>query len=200
MKRREAIQRTAMVLGYAVSGPALMGVLNGCKATPEAAFTPAFFDKDQAVLIEELVEIIIPRTDTPGAKDVGVPTFIDTILKDVYSTEDQERFMTNLNAFNDDAKNTYGNSFVECSAEEKSAHFKKHHDETFKNMKGGYSAAWWNAGTESSKPFMVELKELTLLGFFTSEPGATEVLQYNQVPGPFKGCVPLSDVGKQWAT
>jgi hypothetical protein len=46
----------------------------------------------------------------------------------------------------------------------------------------------------------VELKELTLLGFFTSEPGATEVLQYNQVPGPYKGCVPLTEVGKQWAT
>jgi hypothetical protein len=44
------------------------------------------------------------------------------------------------------------------------------------------------------------MKELTLLGFFTSEPGATQVLQYNQVPGPFKGCVPLTEVGKQWAT
>jgi gluconate 2-dehydrogenase gamma chain len=44
------------------------------------------------------------------------------------------------------------------------------------------------------------MKELTLLGFFTSEAGATKVLQYNQVPGPFKGCVPLTEVGKAWAT
>jgi hypothetical protein len=200
MNRRDAIQRTAMVLGYAISGPALMGVLNGCKATPEAAFKPDFLTMDQAVLVEELCEIIIPKTDTPGAKDVGVPMFIDTILKGVYSTEDQARFTNNLNAFNEDAKKTYGNYFVECSDEEKSAHFKKHHDETFKNMAGGYSAAWWNAGSHNSKPFMVELKELTLLGFFTSEPGATDVLQYNQVPGPYKGCVPLTEVGKQWAT
>jgi len=200
MNRREAIQRTAMVLGYAVSGPALMGVLNGCKASPEVAFKPEFLTMDQALLVEELTEIIIPKTDTPGAKDVGVPMFIDTLLKGVYGTEDQERFIKNLTAFDEDAKKTYGEKFVDCSAEEKNAHFKKHHDETFQSGEGGYSNAWWKAGTQGTKPFMVEIKELTLIGFFTSEAGATQVLQYNQVPGPFKGCVPLTDVGKQWAT
>lgn len=200
MNRREAIQRTTMMLGYVMSGPALMGVLNGCKATPEAAFKPEFLTMDQAVLVEEIAEIIIPKTDTPGAKDVGVPMFIDKILKGVYSTEDQERFIRELTAFEEDAKKTHGDNFVSLSAEDKNAHFKKHHDEAYKNSKGGFSNAWWNAGSQGSKPFMVEMKELTLLGFFTSEPGATEVLQYNQVPGPYKGCVPLAEVGKQWAT
>jgi gluconate 2-dehydrogenase gamma chain len=64
----------------------------------------------------------------------------------------------------------------------------------------GYSGSFWAATEKGSKPFIVELKELTLLGFFTSEPGATKVLQYNQVPGPYKGCVPLAEVGKTWAT
>lgn len=200
MNRREAIQRTAMILGYAVSGPALIGVLNGCKATPEVAFAPEFLTMDQALLIEELTEIIIPRTETPGAKDVGVPMFIDKMLKDVYSKEDQERFVKNLTAFDEDARKTYGDNFAALGQDDKHTHFKKHHDETFKNMAGGFSAAWWNAGGQTSKPFMVEIKELTLLGFFTSEPGATQVLQYNQVPGPYKGCVPLAEVGKQWAT
>jgi len=48
-------------------------------------------------------------------------------------------------------------------------------------------------------PFILTVKELTLLGFFTSEPGATQVLQYIQVPGPYQGCVPLEKVGKAWA-
>ncbi len=200
MNRREAIQRTAMVLGYAITGPALTGVLNGCKASPEVAFKPEFLTMDQALLVEELTEIIIPRTDTPGAKDAGVPMFIDTLIKGVYGPEDQERFIKNLNAFDADAKKTYGNNFVDCSTEEKNAHFKKHHDQTFQSGEGGYSNAWWKAGTQGTKPFMVEIKELTLIGFFTSEPGATQVLQYNQVPGPYKGCVPLTEAGKQWAT
>lgn len=189
-----------MVLGYAISGPALIGVLNGCKATPEAAFTPEFFSPAQASLIEELAEIIIPRTDTPGAKDVGVPMFIDKLLKDVYTKEDQERFIKNLTAFDDEAKKTYGNIFMDCSKEDRDAYFKKAHDEVVQKLSNSGPSGWWNVGGKEGKPFMVEMKELTLLGFFTSEAGATQVLQYNQVPGPFKGCVPLAEVGKQWAT
>jgi hypothetical protein len=200
MNRREAIQRTAMVLGYAVSGPALIGVLNGCKATPEAAFKPEFFTMEQARLVEELTEIILPRTDTPGAKDVGVPMFIDKLLKDVYSTDDQERFTRNLTAFDEGARQAYGSSFVNCNEDEKSAYFKKTHDEVIQQLSNNGPSGWWNVGGAGEKPFMVEIKELTILGFFTSEAGATQVLQYNQVPGPYKGCVPLQEVGKQWAT
>jgi len=200
MNRREAIQQTALVLGYAISGPALMGILNGCKATPEAAFKPEFLTMEQALLVEELTEIIIPKTDTPGAKDVGVPMFIDKLLKDVYPPEDQERFVKNLMAFDDEAKKAYGNSFMECSVEERNAHFKKTHDEIIQKLTNSGPSGWWNVGGKEGKPFMVEIKELTLLGFFTSEAGANQVLQYNQVPGPYKGCVPLTEVGKQWAT
>jgi len=99
MNRREVIQRTAMILGYAITGPALTGVLNGCKADPELTFIPEFFTRDQASLIAALTEIIIPRTDTPGAIDAGVPMFIDRMLKEVYPKESQEIFLKNLAAF-----------------------------------------------------------------------------------------------------
>src|SRR6478736_4334968 len=104
MNRREALQRTAMMLGYAVSAPALAGVLNGCKASPELAFKPTFFSEDQALSIEILSEIIIPKTTTPGAKDAGVPGFIDQMLKEVYSKEDQDKFLKGLTEFDNDAK------------------------------------------------------------------------------------------------
>src|SRR6185503_19116755 len=99
MNRREAIQRTALALGYAISAPAIMGVLNGCKASPEVAFKPVFFSQDQARGIEALSEIIIPKTSTPGAKDVGVPMFIDTLLKEVYTKEGQDDFLKDYAAF-----------------------------------------------------------------------------------------------------
>lgn len=200
MNRREVIQRATMIFGYAITGPALTGILNGCKATPEEAFAPQLFSQDQIKLIAELAEIIIPRTETPGARDAGVPMFIDRMLKEVYPKEDQEAFLKNLAAFDDGARNEYGNSFLECSDDEKQAYFRKEHDDAVKKSTNSASSGWWNAGIKQSKPFMVELKELTLLGFFTSEPGATQVLQYKQVPGPFKGCVPLKEVGKTWAT
>ena len=108
MNRREAIQRTMLALGYAISAPALMGVLNGCKAKPELAYVPDFFNKDQALLLSELSEIIIPKTDTPGAKEAGVPGFIDSMVKEVYTKEQQDEFVKDMAAFDDDAKKCSG--------------------------------------------------------------------------------------------
>ncbi len=200
MNRREAIQRASLVLGYAITGPALAAVLNGCKANPELTYQPTFFSEDQARAIETLAEIILPKTDTPGAKDAGVPGFIDALVKEVYSKESQDTFLKGLSDFREDASKTYGNDFNDCSMEEQGAHFKKHHDKALAESAGGGSTGWWNAGSDADQPFILKMKELTILGFFTSEPGATQVLQYNQVPGPFKGCVPLAEVGKAWAT
>ncbi len=197
MDRREVLQRTALVLGYAVTGPALAGILNGCKAAPELNYKPEFFTEDQAGIISELAEIIIPRTDTPGAKDVGVPAFIDMMLKSVYSKDDQDKFLKGLAGFDDDSKKTFGSRFVDCSEADRVSMVTKHHDAA--SVKTADGRSFWSAPGQE-KPLILKVKELTLLGFFTSEPGATQVLQYNQVPGPYKGCVPLSEVGKTWAT
>lgn len=200
MDRREAIKRTALVLGFAVSAPAIMGVLKGCKPVPEVTFTPVFFTEDQATLIGELSEIILPRTSTPGAKDVGVPAFIDDLLKAVYTKEEQEKFVQGLAEFDKDAKQTHGDPFISLDRDTQVAFVKKHHDNAIGTSASAGATGWWNAGSAEEKPFILKVKELTILGFFTSKVGATQVLQYNPVPGPFRGCVPLAEVGKAWAT
>jgi gluconate 2-dehydrogenase gamma chain len=200
MNRRDAIQRASLVLGYALTGPAIVGVLQGCKASPELTYKPVFFSEDQALVISELTEIIIPKTSTPGAKDAGVPGFIDQMLKEIYTKEQQDDFLKGLAEFDADAEKEYGDHFATCTPEQRTAQVKKYHDAAFAKGVDGGSSGWWNAGSGGDKPFILKVKELTILGFFTSEPGATKVLQYNQVPGPFKGCVPLADVGKAWAT
>jgi hypothetical protein len=191
--RREALKKTALLMGAAVSASALTGILQGCKATPELLYTPVFFTPDQARIVTEVAEIIIPKTDTPGAKDAGVPGFIDTMLKDCYKKEDQERFLAGLTAFEEEAKKAYGDSFIYCTPEQQVEFVKKTHEVALKEMK---------ENKEAKRPFILMAKELTLLGFFTSEPGATQVLQYIAVPGAYKGCVPLAEAGngKTWAT
>jgi gluconate 2-dehydrogenase gamma chain len=175
-------------------------VLNGCKAAPELSYKPVFFTEDQARTIAELTEIIIPKTSTPGAKDVGVPGFIDDMLNVVYSKEDQDKFLKGLAEFEDDAQTSYSDPFFQCKSEDQVALFKKHHDAAIASVGTGGPTGWWNTGEGGDKPFVLKVKELTLLGFFTSEAGATQVLQYKQVPGPYQGCVPLTQVGKAWAT
>jgi gluconate 2-dehydrogenase gamma chain len=193
MDRREALKRTAWIMGGAVSAPAIMGILKGCAAKPTIDWTPVFLSSDQGVLVSQVAEIIIPKTDTPGAKDVGVPGFIDQILKECYSKEDQDKFLAELKAFDEDAKKEYGDPFIELDAEQQAAFVKKVHDAAVNTE---------DVGTPPQRPFILTLKELTMLGYFTSEPGATQVLQYSPVPGAYKGCIPVAEAGngKTWAT
>jgi gluconate 2-dehydrogenase gamma chain len=193
MNRREALQRAAWVLGYTISVPTMSAVLNGCQAKPELAFTPSFLTADQAALVAEVSEIIIPKTDTPGAKDVGVPQFIDVLLRDCYKKEDQETFLKGLDEFDKGAKDAYGDAFLDLDPEKQVEYVTKVHGDMIAATKGVDMR-------DKPRPFMHSMKELTVVGFFTSEPGATQVLQYEPVPGSYKGCIPLSEVGKTWAT
>jgi gluconate 2-dehydrogenase gamma chain len=193
MDRREALRKTALLMGAAVSASAMAGILNGCKSAPDLNYKPVFFTEEQARLVSELAGIILPKTDTPGAKEVGVPSFIDKILKECYKKEDQERYLTGLTAFDEEAKKTYGDSFIYCKPEDQLALVKKTNEEVVKEKKANYGV---------KPPFFYMTKELTMLGFFTSEVGATQVLQYEAVPGAYKGCIPLKEAGngKTWAT
>ncbi|HTE30356.1 MAG TPA: gluconate 2-dehydrogenase subunit 3 family protein [Chryseolinea sp.] len=194
MDRREALRRTAWIMGGVVSAPAIMGVLNGCTAKPTLDWKPVFLSADQGLLVGQVAEIIIPKTDTPGAKETGVPGFIDLMLKEVYSKADQDSYLEGLKAFDESAKKEYGDRFIELSAEKQSAFVKKMHDQAVQADRETKPAP--------KRPFILTTKELTMLGFFTSEVGATQVLQYEAVPGAYKGCVPLSQAGngKTWAT
>lgn len=194
MDRREALKRTALLMGGMVSAPAIMGVLKGCTAKPGVDWKPAFLDQDQASVITDVAEIIIPRTDTPGAKDTGVPGFIDQMLSEVYSKEDQEYFVSGLKAFNEGAEQEYGDVFADLDDEDQTAYLTKVHASAVE--------AENNTDPAPRRPFILMMKELTMLGYFTSEPGATQVLQYVAVPGAYNGCIPLSEAGngRTWAT
>jgi gluconate 2-dehydrogenase gamma chain len=109
----------------------------------------------------------------------------------VLTKEDQDKFLNGLKTFDDDARKEHGDPFIELDPEQQSAFVKKVHDAAVNSDDSG-----------EDKPFILTMKELTMLGFFTSEVGASQVLQYSPVPGSYKGCVPLSEAGngKTWAT
>lgn len=189
MDRREALKRTAWIMGGAVSAPAILGILKGCTAKPAIDWKPVFLSTEQGALVSEVAEIIIPKTDTPGAKEVGVPGFIDQMVSECFTKEEQDKFLNGLKTFDDEARKEHGDPFIGLDAGQQTAFVKKLHDAAINS-------------DAKERPFILTLKELTMLGFFTSEVGASQVLQYNAVPGSYKGCVPLSEAGngKTWAT
>src|SRR5688572_21810753 len=101
LQRRQLLKRAAWLLGGVVSAPAALAILQGCSARESAgpAAPLKFLDASQFETVAEIAEIMIPRTDTSGARDAGVPEFIDRVLDAVYAKEDQQRFTAGLAAF-----------------------------------------------------------------------------------------------------
>src|SRR3954471_8415662 len=115
MNRRELLQRVAVLMGGAISAPAVLGILNGCTAKQSASWQPLFLSKEEGAMVEEVAELILPRTTTAGAREVGVPAFIDVILKDAYPSEDQARFISGLKDFDAEAQRAQGKPLLELS-------------------------------------------------------------------------------------
>lgn len=200
MNRRELLQRVAVLMGGAISAPAVLGILNGCSAKPSAGWHPQFLSQEEGAMVEDIAELIVPRTGTPGARDVGVPAFIDVILKDAYPAEEQARFISGLKDFDSEAQRAHGKPFLKLEPAQRAAFLQQVHDAAAAAEKG--QADKDVPVAERGRSFVLMMKELTLLGFFTSQVGATQVLQYVAVPGGFQACIPIAQAGngKTWAT
>ena len=187
MQRREILRRVAWLVGGAVSAPAALAILQGCSAKDApaaAAWTPKFFQGSQKDVVTAIADVILPKTDTSGALDANVPAFIDSMLADVYDAAAKERFNKGFAEF----EKGEGMKFLERDAAGKTA-----------AVKASLEAAL-AAENQGGKPFILMTRELTLLGFYTSQAGITENMEYSQAPGAFRGCVPLSKMNKpvQW--
>ncbi|HLF64341.1 MAG TPA: gluconate 2-dehydrogenase subunit 3 family protein [Saprospiraceae bacterium] len=197
MDRREALRTTSFVVGYSLSASAIAAALQGCRTEPgtaetanEADWTPAFLDQEQVQLVAELSETLIPETTTPGAKSVNVHQFIDDELQNFYRPLDQYRFVQGLNDIQARAQAAYGKTFQTCAMNERTELLKRLEEETEKENE---------AGDPIGRPFFTMLKNMTFQGYFTSERVSKEVLKFDPVPGEFRGCIPLAEVGKLWA-
>jgi len=195
MNRREALKQVAFLMGGTLSAYSILGIEKGyCAGAPAK---PSVFDASQMQLVSRVTDIIIPRTDTPGATDVGVPGFIDLMLRDVYTKQDRDRYLTGLAEFEAAARSDGQSGFAALKPTQQVELVKKFHDaavvEERRRPRG--------KDDHPHRPFILTTKELTLLGFFTSQVGATQVLQYAAVPGSFHACIPLAQAGngKSWA-
>lgn len=198
MKRREAISRVALLMGGALSAPTMLAFLEGCKSANETSTGISFpFSADRQALVSEVAEIIIPKTDTPGAKDAKVGEFIEKMLKDCYAEKDQS-------SFNDGMKELEKRDFMKSSPAEQTKILKEMEAaaKTESAKAGEEKKKYTEAGkeyTDAGVPFFQLVKELTLLGYFTSEVGATQALEYVAVPGRYDGCIDLKPGQKAWA-
>ncbi len=189
MNRREALARVAWIMGGTVVGANLF--LEGCtrKATKDVAslFEPATID-----FLGDVADTILPPTSSPGAKEAGVGAFIPVMIRDCYTPNQQKIFMEGLVKLEDASKKGYGKTFQELNASERTELLAAIDEEAKDHQK--------RKADDDPDHYFSLFKQITLLGFFTSELGATKALRYVQIPGKYDGDYPYKKGDKAWAT
>jgi glucoside 3-dehydrogenase (cytochrome c) hitch-hiker subunit len=195
MNRREAIAQIALLAGGSLASRFAQAALRG---TPlHVAPAQSVFTAEQRSMVERLAELIIPRTDTPGAIDAGVPAFMDQIVTNWYTPVERSIFMDGLASLDAFCVATYQKSFSAGDTEQRTDAL-THADESSRTYQSKPDLKIREAPDEYS-PFFYKLKLLTVLGYYTSEIGATQELSYNPVPGRYEGDYDFDKVGRQWS-
>ncbi|MBN28140.1 MAG: Twin-arginine translocation pathway signal [Alteromonadaceae bacterium] len=194
MNRRELLKMIAAATGTAfVSANAMAYVTLPMKTINQTAFS-----KDDVAFFNEVGEVIIPRTDTPGAKDVNVGYMMAVMVTDCYTPAQQAAFKEGIASIKALAKSTYGKDFLLLNTDERTRLLASLNDEAdVFNRKAKL------ANDDAEKPMphgFTLIKQLTLFTFFTSKEGANKVLRYVAIPGRYDGEMPYKKGDRAWAT
>ncbi|MEM6647517.1 MAG: gluconate 2-dehydrogenase subunit 3 family protein [Bacteroidota bacterium] len=173
----------AWLTGGALSASTMAAVMSGCRprASEGEAWQPRAMSADQAETLATAADLIIPPTDTPGARAAGAHEYIDMMLADFHDATYRADFVAGIDEIDATALADHGAAFTTLAKADQ--------------------VAMLSAMEAVQDPFWPVLKEQVIVGYYTSELGATQELQYLRVPGQFKGCMPLAEAGngRTWA-
>ena len=187
MERRELLKMIAALTGGVFIGSEL---LNSCKSGPDVGGLK--FSQADTAFLDEVAETILPATKTPGAKVAKVGEFMVVMVNDCYEDKDQVIFHAGIGKLDEACKKANGKSFLEATPEQRTALLTTLDKEAKDYQK--------SKKPEDPAHYFTMMKQLTLFGFFTSKPGATEALRYIAVPGRYDGAYPYKKGDKAWAT
>jgi gluconate 2-dehydrogenase gamma chain len=230
--RREAVARTALLLGGTLAASSISGVNGTAWAAATApGWRARALSADQTELVATIAEHILPATDTPGARAAGVHRFIDAVLASYYKEQERTRFVDGLAQVDARARQAHGTSFLEATARQQVALLTAMDAEAYPPPRVLERAEPLNAerarmrdslargsstgpnvtdpsraaaGGEAARTqmergwFFRRMKELTLLGYYTSEAGATKELKVNPM-GVYRSDIPYRSIGHSWA-
>jgi len=177
MQRREAVKYISLLFGGTVVGAG--SFITGCNTKSNDGTS---FSESDIAFLDEVGETILPATGTPGAKAAGIGTFMTVMVSDCYETENQKVFKKGMKKLDDVSLKQFNLNFIKASPKQRAellVQLDKEQKEYMKNKK-----------TEDASHYFRMMKELTLLGYFTSEIGIKQARRYSPVPGKFDACIP----------
>lgn len=180
MKRRDAMKKVAAIMGASLSVPTLLVFQQGCSTDLKPKTTE--FSVEETEVLQKIGNIIIPESDIPGAATVGTGAFTVMILESCYPMEAREEVHKFVSELSPDFKDKPIQDQIKKVQQI---------DDIIYGEANEQEKEKWNA-------YRI-VKELALLGYFTSEPGTTQALEYVQVPGRYEGCIEVTPGQKAWA-
>ena len=188
ISRREAIRRAAMLVGVAIS-PSWLAAVDRVRAAAQSSYLTTA----QLTLTRAVADRIIPRTDTPGASDVGVPAFIDRLYGEFMTADEQSLFVEGLDLIRRTAISVDPAGFEALAADRQ--------DALLRDLADREQAAEEAAGPGSPQSAFRQIRTSVILGYFTSEEVGRNVLHYDPIPGRYDACIPIQEVGnRNWTT
>ncbi|WP_299533998.1 gluconate 2-dehydrogenase subunit 3 family protein [Ulvibacterium sp.] len=214
MDRRKALKNMGLAMGYSVATPTLISLMQSCKGEVALEWTPDFFTQDEGAALTKLVDIILPKTDTPSASEVQVHIFIDRFVDQVMEKKEQDFTKMSMahfleKALTDSGKGKAGDLSSEDLEPVLAEALKVTKADEMKNLEAvqqyneamaeGKEASLDNAVSRFA--FAKSLRDITIWGYKTSEYVGEQVLEYLPVPGEYIGCGDVNELtgGKAWS-
>lgn len=205
MKRRDLIKGLSLTFGYAVAAPAVLSVLESC-SSKEQSWKPVFLSENEQHYISHLVDVILPETEIPGGLEINLPQFIDMMSHDMLKSDEKEMFKNGSSIFSERFGEKFNKDILESSREEIAGIFGSYFDlqgveqaKVLKSQEKGID------NVDLSKKddfqlyyFLIQVRKLSLFGYFTSEKIGKEVLNFDPIPGEYDPCIPVSEIGNAW--
>jgi hypothetical protein len=179
LNRREIMRRAV----YLVGGAAALATFDAHTALAADAPPPAFFSTPRLALCHAICDTTIPKTDTPGALDVGVPAFIDGMMTNWANEGTRMLILDAVDRIDAQAQAEKGKTFAALPPADRLDVLKRFDGSALAMGDKGYS----------------QLKNLILTGYYLSQPGATVELRYIHQPGAWHADIPYSTIGRAWA-
>jgi drug/metabolite transporter superfamily protein YnfA len=222
--RREAVQRVTVLLGgiTLVGGSGLITACTDERSTRSYAAVGTLFTAEDVAFLDEVADTILPEIDTPGAKAAAVGPFMALMVHDVYSLDDQQVFRDGMRQLDEECERMHGVAFMAASPQQRlelleqlDREQKTHTDareearrrapaeeviaDQPEDARAGDPTLNPEITADAPAHYFRMMKELALLGYFTSEIGYTQAMRYVESPGRFDPCVTYAPGEKIWA-
>ena len=208
MKRRQALKNMGLGAGFFVLGPSALSLLQSCKSEPEYDWQPVFLSASHGFALKKILDVLLPKTDTPGASDLNIAQFIDSYMDEVLDIDKRDRFMKSADAFSRAFKNEYdkeqeeGNNeefeniikkYLKASPAEKEKYARRNTETQDAMQQNPELELDSDAGAYA---YLTSVREVAVWAWKNSEEIGENVMWYDPIPGQYIPCGPVDELGE----